>query len=54
MALVGVLTLAADAQLYGVHSWLESESHRGTSLVVQCLRLCSQCRGLGFDPCSEN
>ena len=28
MALREVLTLTVDAQLYGVHSWLESESHR--------------------------
>ena len=26
----------------------------GTSLVVQGLRLCSQCRGFGFDPWPGN
>ena len=31
-----------------------SQICQGTSLVVQWLRLCSQCRGPGFDPWSGN
>ena len=32
----------------------EKEKNFGTSLVVQCLRLCSQRRGYGFDPWPGN
>ena len=36
------------------HPNTKSKCYCGTSLVVPWLTLCSQCRGLGFDPWSRN
>ena len=47
------LSLGLDLQT--IHSFIHSTNiYRGTSLAVQWLRLCFQCRGHGFDPQLRN